>query len=212
MVTVIPCADYRDANTNFAYGSLVDARDGQTYRTIAIGSDVWIADNLNIGSMITTGNYASNNGIIEKHCLDNNPALCNEFGGFYERSEAIGWVPHPSGEGVQGICPFGWHVATQIEYLDLFTQVSAQYELVDICEQGGMGADLVGFAAKLAGSQGWGAFGGTSTTAKFWTSTHSSGDYNYNVLLQNTGATFASAIQTGANPWANTMSVRCVQD
>ena len=76
-VTVIPCADYRDANSNFGYGTLIDARDGKTYRTVAIGNYVWMADNLNVGSMITTGNYASNNGIIEKHCLDNNPALCN---------------------------------------------------------------------------------------------------------------------------------------
>ena len=211
-VTVIPCADYRDANSNFGYGTLIDARDGKTYRTVAIGNYVWMADNLNVGSMITTGNYASNNGIIEKHCLDNNPALCNEFGGFYGRNEVIGWTPHPMGEGVQGICPVGWHVATQDEYLDLFSQVSAQYELVDICEPGGQGADLVGFAVKLAGSQGWGAFGGTTTNAKFWTSTPSSGDYNFNIKLQSTGATFASAIETGANPWANTMSVRCVQD
>lgn len=211
-VTVVPCADFRDANSNFSYGTLVDARDGKTYRTVEIGNYVWMADNLNVGSMITTGNYASNNGIIEKHCLDNNPALCNEFGGFYGRNETIGWTPHPMGEGVQGICPSGWHVATQDEYLDLFSQVSAQYELVDICEPGGQGADLVGFAVKLAGSQGWGAFGGTSTNAKFWTSTSSSGDYNFNIKLQSTGATFASAIETGANPWANTMSVRCVQD
>jgi uncharacterized protein (TIGR02145 family) len=211
-VTVISCADYRDANSSFLYGTLVDARDAQTYRTIAIGNDVWMADNFNYGNMITTGNYAAENGVVEKHCLDNNPALCNEFGGFYGRSEAISWVNHTTAEGVQGICPVGWHIPTEGEFLDLFSHVFAQYELVDICEPGGLGGDLVGFAAKLAGSQSWGAFGGATTTAKFWTSTHSHADYSYNVSLQNTGATLASSIQTGANPWANTMSIRCVED
>ena len=211
-VTVIPCADYRDTHSSFSYGTLVDSRDGKSYRTIEIGSSVWMADNLNYGSMITTGNYASNNGGVEKHCLDNNPALCNEFGGFYGRDEAINWVDYTTAEGVQGICPSGWHVATESEFLDLFDQVSAQYELVDVCEPGGMGADLVGFAAKLSGSQGWGAFSGTTTTAKFWTSTYSHSDYSFHVVLQNNGNLVGNAIQTGANPWANTMSIRCVQD
>ena len=171
-----------------------------------------MADNLNYGNMITSGNYAAQNGSIEKHCLDDNPALCDEFGGFYGRGEAFNWVNHTQASGTRGICPSGWHIPTYSEFEALFSYVSANSELIDICEPGGIATDLVGFSAKLPGYQSWGNFTATESETAFWTSTWSHADYSYNVKLSNDHAAPITSFGTGANPWANTFSIRCVMD
>jgi uncharacterized protein (TIGR02145 family) len=97
---------------SFSYG-------GQTYNTVLIGSQCWMKENLNIGTMVTDigqqtypNTQCSNNGIIEKYCYGNNVANCNEHGGLYDWDEMMQYTPVP---GVQGICPSGWHIPTMVE-------------------------------------------------------------------------------------------------
>ena len=60
----------------------IDARDGQTYSSVLIGTQCWMAENLNIGTMIPNTTNMSNNGILEKFCYDNTAANCDVYGGF----------------------------------------------------------------------------------------------------------------------------------
>ena len=44
--------------------------DGNTYQTIQIGQQVWMADNLNLGTMIPSGLTMTNNLTFEKYCYE----------------------------------------------------------------------------------------------------------------------------------------------
>jgi uncharacterized protein (TIGR02145 family) len=102
-------------SSSFTCGELfTDPRDGQTYNTVQIGDQCWMAENLNIGEMIIAGPpYQTNNGIIEKYCYDDDPANCKTYGGLYQWNEIMEYI---TTQGVQGICPGGWHLPTDGEW------------------------------------------------------------------------------------------------
>lgn len=98
----------------FICGTLLeDARDGQSYATVQIGDQCWMAESLNIGTMINASQEMSDDGIIERYCYDDNTANCDEYGGLYQWDEMMQYNNVP---GKQGICPDGWHLPTDIEW------------------------------------------------------------------------------------------------
>jgi uncharacterized protein (TIGR02145 family) len=93
--------------------------DGQTYSTVLIGDQCWMAENLNVGTMINShpgGQLQTNNGLIEKFCFGDDLANCAVYGGLYEWDEAMNYV---TDEGAQGICPTGWHIPSTTEWQTL---------------------------------------------------------------------------------------------
>ena len=100
-------------NPNINYGSLTDTRDGKTYRTVVIGSQTWMAENLNYNASGSA-------------CYNNAPDSCAKYGRLYNwatvMNGASGSTLSPS--GVRGVCPEGWHVpsddewATLVKYVD----------------------------------------------------------------------------------------------
>jgi uncharacterized protein (TIGR02145 family) len=92
---------------------ILDNRDNQVYGTVQIGTQCWMAENLNIGSMITGFNNPTDNSIIEKYCYLDNPAYCDTYGGLYQWNEIMEYSTAP---GVQGICQAGWHLPTDAEW------------------------------------------------------------------------------------------------
>ncbi|MBU0764978.1 MAG: hypothetical protein KJ607_09105, partial [Bacteroidetes bacterium] len=104
---------------------LVDARDSKSYNTVVIGSQCWMAQNLNIGTMINSssgGQLQTNNGTIEKYCYSNNSANCTVYGGLYEWNEMMQYAASDAGNPgtTQGICHSGWHLPTDPEWTELF--------------------------------------------------------------------------------------------
>ncbi|MCX6272823.1 MAG: hypothetical protein NTU44_16720, partial [Bacteroidetes bacterium] len=110
-IMAIPCPGI----PSFSYG-------GQTYNTVQIGSQCWMKENLNMGTMIDGMTNASDNGIIEKYCYNNDPANCTIYGGLYDWNEMMGYANMP---GTQGICPTGWHIPTDGEWCTLTTFLDA---------------------------------------------------------------------------------------
>jgi uncharacterized protein (TIGR02145 family) len=101
---------------------------GRTYQTVIIGDQIWMAENLNIGGMISGSSDQTDNTLIERYCYDNDINNCNIYGGLYQWAEMvqylngatniISWYPEPTGN-VQGICPPGWHIPTDAEWKTL---------------------------------------------------------------------------------------------
>ena len=113
---------------NCKYGTLTDERDGQTYKTIKIGSQTWMAENLNYAYLEPTEDLDSSS-----FCFDNDPAKCDTLGRLYLWSAAMdsaGKLIEPANgcgygvycsasgtsEAIRGICPAGWHVPSMDEW------------------------------------------------------------------------------------------------
>jgi len=160
----------------FCGDSLIDSRDSKTYSTVQIDTQCWMAENLNVGTKLAAGTTEpANNGTIEKWCYDNNDANCTTYGGLYQWDEAM---QYSETEGVQGICPVGWHIPTDAEYYTLESGLAT-----GTCSstRSGYDCDPAGTALKVGGSSGFegilagrrftgGSFGDLSSYAYFWSS------------------------------------------
>ncbi len=142
-------------DANFICGvSKVKDYDGNTYKTVKIGTQCWTKENLRTthyadGTAISAGtdtsttiphyydNTACNLSLTERGYLYNWPAVMN--GAVY--SNAI-----PS--GVQGICPTGWHVPSEAEWIQLLDYVGSQNQYA--CD-----GDATYVAKALASNTGW---------------------------------------------------------
>ena len=97
---------------------LTDSRDGQSYNTVQIANQCWMAQNLNVGSKINGSDEQSNNGTIEKYCYNNDAANCAVYGGLYQWDELMNYLTSSNAtpSGRQGICPDGWHIPSEAEW------------------------------------------------------------------------------------------------
>ncbi len=80
--------------------TMTDSRDGKVYKTVQIGSQLWMAENLNY----TIGNSG---------CVDNNTANCDTYGRLYDWSTAT------------NVCPSGWHLPSNAEITTLVNYLGA---------------------------------------------------------------------------------------
>ncbi|NTW32865.1 MAG: hypothetical protein HGB12_09605 [Bacteroidetes bacterium] len=122
---------------------LTDSRDNKTYNTVLIGSQCWMAQNINVGAYVVSNNTGISHtdmhnetpiSVIEKYCYGNIEANCGTYGGLYDWAEMVQylngatnttlWSPVPSGN-IQGICPAGWHIPTDAEWCVLENTVEA---------------------------------------------------------------------------------------
>jgi uncharacterized protein (TIGR02145 family) len=95
---------------------IADTRDGKMYHTVKIGTQCWMAENLKTGAMINGLQEQTNNATIEKYCYNDLESNCSIYGGLYQWNEMMQYVNTP---GVQGICPTGWHIPTDLEWTTL---------------------------------------------------------------------------------------------
>jgi len=104
----------------FACGdSLIDVRDIKRYPTVLIGSQCWMAANLDYGQQITSSILQRDNCLAEKYCYNDLPARCTATGGLYQWEEVMQYDNTP---GLQGLCPPGWHIPTEADWTLLFNQ------------------------------------------------------------------------------------------
>lgn len=131
-----------EGNPRVEYGSLKDARDGQVYRTVTIGSQTWMAENLNyryVGVKVKISSWTSDSS---SWCYNNERKYCDSYGRLYTWSavmDSAGLVDEANkvsntaggmgcGDGTRcspndphrGVCPEGWHVPTATEFETLY--------------------------------------------------------------------------------------------
>src|SRR5215469_10890371 len=92
-------------NPAITYGSFTDSRDSKTYRTVVIGTQTWMAENLNYNA---TGSK----------CYNDSTQYCDLYGRLYDWTTAMAGVSSSSANpsGVLGICPVGWHLPSDAEW------------------------------------------------------------------------------------------------
>jgi uncharacterized protein (TIGR02145 family) len=177
-----------------AGGTFTDARDGKTYRTVKIGEQTWMAENLNY----QTGN---------SWCYADTDSNCIQYGRLYDWGTAT------------KACPVGWHLPTIGEWVKLTnvaggsrnagTKLKSKSPKWD-------GTDALGFSALPGGSkfdtdqyipiesQGEGSWW-TATEADEYGPTQA---YDQNMV---TGSTWVTRSEYDGVK-NNGLSVRCVQD
>ncbi len=89
-------------------GTFTDIRDGQTYKWIKIGTQVWMAENLN---------FVSDNS----WCYDKTTTNCDHYGRLYTWHAAMNGTSSDSVKpsNIQGVCPPGWHLPSHDEWTQL---------------------------------------------------------------------------------------------
>ena len=180
------------------HGTMTDERDGQTYKTVKIGEQTWMAENLNYNYQV--GDSISIYGSVD--CADVGDS-CVDYGRLYTWVAAMDTAGifsndgiecafqrhcyHPTGR-VRGVCPAGWHLPDSTEWGTLFYALNCVTDYgVALCGpllksghgwlRRSAGFDYYGFTAMPAGSASWGrdsSFKGittTGTSTAFWTST-----------------------------------------
>ena len=226
-------------NEKVSYGEFTDPRDGQKYRTVSKYDDVFektyvfFAENLNYGKMVSGGTVQ---GDSTKYCYDNDPWYCeNGWGGLYTWSNAMNFPAvcdsvsmsaeacsqkfvYPSGYTQpqyyvqhQGICPEGWHVASEGEWA--YLQHSSVFDLGS--KVAGFGNNGSGLSILPAGSwerypNGSLVFRDIKKQAIFWTSQQSADDAEraHRVAIDSQGM---SRIYEEVKA-KRALSVRCVKD
>lgn len=170
------------------YGTYVDPDDGEVYRTIEIGEQTWLADNISSGEMVAGSSEQTDNGIAEKYCYDDNPENCRQYGGLYQWGEAMGYEEN---EAVQGICPSGFHLPTDSDWkeLEIYLGMSPGdagqifWRGTDEGERLKVRGDT-GFRSLFAGNRYiTGTFNKKGERTFFWTSTEHSAGYAWGRAL-----------------------------
>ena len=182
--------------------TMKDSRDGKTYKTIKIGSQTWMAENLNYKMK---GSY----------CYKDKSANCTKYGRLYTWAAAMDsagtWSTNGKGCGylkiclpiypVRGVCPEGWHLPTQSDWNTLFTAVGGVQDEDYAYRWNGAGTvlkstsgwneyegitneDSFGFSALPAGYRNrFGDYYDEGRHADFWSSTENNSIDAYRMYL-----------------------------
>ncbi len=209
------------------YNGTVSDTEGNVYLTIKIGSQIWMAENLNVGTMINGSSSMIDNGTIEKYCYDDITANCDIYGGLYQWNEMMQYT---TTESIQGICPTGWHLPSddEIKTLEMtlgMTQAEADMTGYRGTDQGSQlgGNEPLWTDGSLDenatfGSSGFtglpggyrhpsGSFANQSYYAYYWSSSESGGSaWNRDLYYL-----IPKVLRLGS-PKSYGFSVRCVQD
>ena len=125
------------------YGSFIDSRDNQEYSTVQIGSQKWMAENLNWAS--------------KGFCFEEDSSNCDIYGRMYSSIEMLnGEIPVDENEeiGIQGIYPNGWHIISSKEWNKLLIFLGVEADSLANYKSGYRGINaLVG--NKLKANRDW---------------------------------------------------------
>ena len=181
--------------------SFIDLRDSNIYRTVTIGKQTWMAENLR---------FKTENSF----CYENKESNCKKYGRLYTWADAMGKTESECGMGVfcklhdlpKGICPTGWHTPHWFEFEELFTALGGNDStaMLNIPIDS---TDSTGFSA-LPGGRYDSGFNGEGSKAYFWSSTENYLEDAY--YIEWTKRNNSAVLKHNKKSYAN--SVRCVKN
>ncbi len=171
-----------DENDGATPTTMTDERDGQVYRIVTIGEQVWMAENLRY--------VYKDNGVVRGNwCPSDNPPFeeegdCSKYGRFYNLEAAMDYISMVcdedhhcdvtvKGANPHGVCPNGWHLPDWGEWRQLFHFVGGESVAATALKSSsgwdgnGNGTDAYGFSALPAGRQ-YGSQPFVRDNAYFW--------------------------------------------
>jgi uncharacterized protein (TIGR02145 family) len=186
------------------YTVFTDPRDGQDYRTVVIGGQTWMAENLD---------YQTDNS----WCYNDSDSYCEKYGRLYD------W------ETAKTVCPEGWHLPSREEWNNLCQTVVGKKEADGFGEtywkgagkklkaksgwnndrgENGNGTDDYGFSALPGGYyHDYGMFIDAGFGGKWWTTAEYDTANAHNMTMGN----WNGDVGESWNSKSYGFSVRCVQ-
>ena len=178
-------------------GTFIDPRDKKTYKTVKIGTQTWMAENLNYDAK-------------GSKCYDNKPANCEKYGRLYNWATA------------KSACPKGWHLPSESEYRALDdravggsllaqtgTKLKTKSGWNDYRGSSGNGTDEFDFSALPGGNGGSdGIFYDVGDNGSWWSAT----EYDANLACYRSMNYYSDGVSRSIHDKDDLYSVRCVQD
>jgi uncharacterized protein (TIGR02145 family) len=170
--------------------SFTDTRDGSVYKTVEIGNQVWMAENLRYK-------------IGGSWCYDNDEANCQKYGRLYDWKTA------------RTVCPAGWHLPSREEWQKLVDYAGGdsvagkKLKSKSGWSGKGNGKDSYGFLALPGGYRySGGNFNDAGGNGNWWTATEDGGGIAYYRYMYY----FNDYVDEYYDDKGNAFSVRCVKD
>lgn len=190
--------------------SVIDARDGQVYKTTTIGTQTWMSQNLNYET-------------INSFCYNKDPANCSKYGRLYTWAAAVGQPEDSCGYGklcvfaekVQGVCPPNWHIPSLAEFEMMFSTIGEPTSTAKKLKNSsgwsynGNGSDNYGFSVLPAGYRYVNGHFLDEGAATFLWCSETDGNYyacSMNLIFSNDYVTISFESKSDG------FSVRCVKD
>jgi len=187
--------------------SFTDSRDGKNYRTVKIGGQTWMAQNLNFASPAKGSSW----------CYNNDASNCEMYGRLYDWNAAM------------SACPPGWRLPTIENWSLLVTATGGKAELDTEGklksktnwesehgdDRSGNGTDDFGFSALPGGARGYesgnAAFEFLNNRGFWWTTTNDDGYVSYALFGGGDYATDDFDYEHSTSVLNAGFSVRCVR-
>jgi uncharacterized protein (TIGR02145 family)/prepilin-type N-terminal cleavage/methylation domain-containing protein len=128
--------------------------------TVTIGTQIWMQNNMNVGTKIDELNLQTDDDTFEKKCYANDDNNCTIYGGLYQWDEAM---QYSLDQGAKGICPVGFHIPTDAEYTTLTTSLGGTSVAGDKMKAAGL-CD----GRTPCGTSGFNALLGGAGQADYW--------------------------------------------
>jgi uncharacterized protein (TIGR02145 family) len=217
-ITVLSSCEKGSSPPIYIDGSSVVDAEGNLYKTVIIGDQEWMAENLRTNLFCSGDSIPYSGDIIQVKVYNNDPQNETIFGKLYNYQAVL---------NLSGLCPCGWHVPTELDYAKLIDYLGGYYAAMTKMKSRGFledgtglwserepisnypGTNSSGFNALPSGYGYYDTFLYKDTLAAFWavpeTSTNALKYQIYNPYIEK---------QFYSNPQAKEVlyySVRCVK-
>ena len=206
----VPSSSSLSGGYSSSYGSVTHGN--QTYKTVKIGEQTWMAQNLNYN-------------VSGSKCYGDDPANCNTYGRLYDWSTAMGFASSCNSNSCsvqlkhKGICPSGWHIPSDAEWNALMTAVggisTAGAKLKATSGWNRVnGTDQYGFSALPGGCDlsSDGHFYDVGDQGYWWSATEHNANGAYYLYMHSNAQVGPATVVRGLTAKYVLYSVRCVQD